>query len=276
MVFQPKVLEHGLEWLADGYRNRLFAAGEYKEPETVRRDDGDSFSLVPEDDTKSFISLRVNTPTELAHTRRVKSASHVRLQNRYQTPQCWTEDSNEQTTDVVNQRPSSAIPPSTLPPRPKFQRRVKSAGVERQKALTELRKGFTLVNKLYEDKYKRQNINLHPASPAPDYRYFDRHSRCLDYDHMHGDLFRERPSTACGYYDPCPGRSRPISASSRASQRSGRTTPDTSKQPKRYINYHRPRTAPPMVRKFIYTQNIFYRRCCEHVLFMISQLSKLL
>lgn len=220
------MLSQDLSWLADGYRS-VIALANISEMESIRPTEVDSFLLLPEDDMKPFPK------------RRVKSASTVRPgtlkpQNRSYSPGPETE----------LMRPSSAVPPSSRkPPTPTTRRRVKSAGMMREKYMEHLRNGFTLVNKLYQNEKLRSTINLHPASPAPDYRYFDRHSRCFEHDHLHAKLFYDRPKSACETREErLFARSRPWSAASRSTSKS--CNKDPMAQPKRYINYHRPKTAP--------------------------------
>jgi len=262
MVLQTDYkISKDLIWLADGYRQKLNVTD--SERASILPCDTDSFSLLPRDDTHqiSYAEIRVDTPEPITtHQRRVRSASYVTIQQRTQRPgtapvghsrtTCWTENDAENGAKpyTLGSRPPSA---SGIPPRPPSSgsRRVKSAGSvsARQRALNNMRKGFTLVNRLYENDRYGKNIHLHPASPAPDYRYFDRHSRCHDYNHMHDELLFERPQTACSN-DPCSGYTRPSSAASTSSRRSKfPMDPETMAQPQRYINYHRPKTAPTTV-----------------------------
>ncbi|XP_069135158.1 uncharacterized protein DDB_G0284459-like isoform X10 [Argopecten irradians] len=237
-----------LIWLADGYKHKLNISEEEKD--TVLPCDSDNFNLLPEEKTSSYAGLRVSTPENLAQNqRRVHSATSVRLQQKFQRPgtappsrsarTCWT--GNESNS---GSRPGSGRPPSaaSVGSRPlSGQRRAGSAGsvAARARALAKMRQGFTLVNKLYENGQYSKNISLHPASPAPDYRYFDRHSRCIDHTHMHDSLLWERPQTACEPGRYCHGIRRPTSAAS-----AGYRDPDVMDQPQRYINFHRPKTAP--------------------------------
>jgi hypothetical protein len=207
------MLQSGVPWLADGYHTKLFASEPIKR-DKVLPSDNDNFALLPEEDAPSFVSFRVSTPTPLAAQRRVKSATTIRIQNRYERPR--TAHGNPSVSgkeNAVPARPSSARIQSTAAALRMRQRRVKSASSVRSSTATKptissssdvvtARKSFTLVNRLYEDEYLRSAIHLHPEGPGPDYRYFDRHSRCLDHTHMHTDLMLERPSTACSNYPP--------------------------------------------------------------------------
>ena len=252
-----------LIWLADGYRTRVPHNSEC-EKDVVLPSDQDSFTLLPQERTNTYVERRVDTPDVLNKFsgNRIGSANSSGSGPKPQRPgtapplrsygrpssgrkSCWT--GNEPNKSVL--RPGSAyLGDSPKSDNTGSKRRVKSAGsvAARTRAIIQMRQGFTLVNKLYENDFQGQNINLHPASPAPDYRYFDRHSRCSDHTHMHGDLLRDRPQTACGG-DPCGGYPRPVSAMSTSSQRSRFTDAETMNQPRRYINYHRPKTAPGTV-----------------------------
>ena len=245
-------IEQGTPWLADGYTTKLFATEQVRET-PIQPTDKDSFILHPKDEIVTYKEFQIGSSPESVwksstpQKRRVKSASSVRLQDRPwrqalpNYPQGYTPRS----------RPASAIPQRARPPSgvPANQRRVKSAGSVRSRAIAEakaqaaldnLRKGFTLVNKLYENAYSPVSVNLHPASPAPDYRYFDRHSRCHDHTHSHFAWVNERPNRACEkYLEAC---------SSRAASPS--RFDDPHGQPQRYIDYHRPRTAPGTVKLF--------------------------
>lgn len=86
--------------------------------------------------------------------------------------------------------------------------------------------------------------------------YFNRHSRCHDHNHLHHPLLLWRPQPACdSSLDTC-GKfetgNRPDSAMSMRSfiKRSGQDGVQ------RYINSHRPRTAPHTVRLKLYTTSI--------------------
>lgn len=241
-----------LIWLADGYKHKLQISDE--ERYSILPCDTDNFNLLPAEQTNTFAELRVETPDHLAQPqRRVQSATYVRLQQRSQRPgtappvrsvhTCWGGSDSD-----AGSRPGSGHPTSVASfggKPPSGQRRVHSAGsvATRARALAKMRQGFTLVNKLYENGYQSKNIALHPASPAPDYRYFDRHSRCMDHTHIHESLLWERPQTACEPGNYCHGR-RPLSAASSVSRNGD---PDIMDQPQRYINYHRPKTAPATV-----------------------------
>lgn len=219
------MLSQDIPWLADGYRSVITLAN-ISEMQSLRPEEIDSFCLLPEDDMKPFPK------------RRVKSASMVRPgtakpQLRSHSPGPKTEMS----------RPTSAVPPASRKPPTPTRRRVKSAGMMREKYMEQLRNGFTLVNKLYEDEKLRSTINLHPASLAPDYRYFDRHSRCFEHDHLQAKLFYDRPKSACEMREERSyARSRRWSTVSRSTSKT--VNKDPMSQPKRYINYHRPKTAP--------------------------------
>ena len=241
-------IEQGTPWLADGYTTKLFATEQVKDS-PIQPEEKDSFVLHPMDKLGTYKEFQIGSSPESVwrsttpQKRRVKSASSVRLQDRPwrqalpNYPQGYTPRS----------RPASAIPQRPRPPSgvTANQRRVKSAGSVRSRAIAEakaqaaldsMRKGFTLVNKLYENAYNH-GVSLHPASPAPDYRYFDRHSRCHDHTHSHFVSVNERPNRACDkYLEAC---------SSRAASPS--RFDDPHGQPQRYIDYHRPRTAPGTV-----------------------------
>ncbi|XP_033748567.1 uncharacterized protein LOC117333393 isoform X8 [Pecten maximus] len=237
-----------LIWLADGYKHKLNISEE--ERDTVLPCETDNFNLLPAEQTNSYAGLRVSTPENLTqNNRRVQSATSVRLQQKLQRPgtappsrsgrTCWSGNESYSSSRPGSGRPPSAASVGSKPP--SGQRRTRSAGsvATRARALAKMRQGFTLVNKLYENSHHSKNITLHPASPAPDYRYFDRHSRCMDHNHMHESLLWERPQTACEPGRYCHGIRRPLSAAS-----SGYRDPDVMDQPQRYINFHRPKTAP--------------------------------
>ncbi|XP_071179791.1 uncharacterized protein [Mytilus edulis] len=234
MVFED--YHEGLAWIADGYKHKLFASDARKSTEVLPQDD--SFVLRSSEKTDTYAELRIKPPSPLQkHVSRARNQRPGTAPPSYggrRTERPWSSKSNKSRL-------------SNESPRPPNQPRIRSAGsvVERHRVAAQMRSGFTLVNKLYEDCQRRQNINLHPASPAPDYRYFDRHSRCHDYTHMHDILLHDRPQTACDL-EPCSLHSRPVSAMSSYSRTSTPTEEqiDTMKQPKRYINYHRPKTAP--------------------------------
>lgn len=243
MVFED--YNDGLNWIAEGYKHKLFANDARKSAEVLPQDD--SFTLLPSEKIDTYAGLRIKPPSPLdkhvarARNKRPGTAPPRFGGNKLERP--WSSKSSQSYVSTGSR--SSAGTPSPPPPN---QPRIRSAGsaVERHRAAAKMRTTFTLVNKLYEDSNRRQNINLHPASPAPDYRYFDRHSRCFDYTHMHDILLHDRPQTACNQ-EPCSLHSRPVSAMSNYSRTSTASEEqiDTMKQPKRYINYHRPRTAPP-------------------------------
>ncbi|KAL3858032.1 hypothetical protein ACJMK2_012648, partial [Sinanodonta woodiana] len=231
-------------WLADGYMNKLFELDTLKS-QNVRPTDKDSFSLDARETSRPFTEFRVSTPTIHSRTatpdvalqnssrlnqRRIKSASAVRLQDKQ-----WRHMKTTQTE--IHTRPTSAASEGNLPSRRGGfpQRRINSVGPVTASRLMELKKGFTLVNKMYENEHFQDNITLHPASPAPDYRYFDRHSRCLDHNHTHKHLQWDRPSQACEKPNGDCSPSRPGSSASMH---------DPFNQPARYIDYHRPMTAP--------------------------------
>lgn len=238
--------DNGVKWLADGYRYKLFEQKELKETK-ISPSEKDNFILHSKDDTGTFVEFDVGgQSSEIPHKikpaqRRIKSASSVRLQDR---PWRQTPKPNYPEGFVPRSRPVSALTSkSRVSSTP---RRVKSAGSTRTLAETvargtvdELRKGFALVNKLYENDYKGFNLRLHPASPAPDFRYFDRHSRCYDHTHAHRQLYSDRPQRACKLFLESCG-SRAVSPA---------RPDDPNVQPQRYIDYHRPRTAPGTVKK---------------------------
>lgn len=235
-----------IAWLADGYKTKLFEDEALKDA-AIRPTHKDNFILTPEDDPKTFVEYSIGgqsneSPQRPKHAqRRIKSASSVRLQDRP-----WRQPTKPSyPAGFVPRRPASAIPSKTrsLAPTP-TPRRIKSAGSARTQTdkrawevVDELKKGFTLVNKLYENDYKCSNIRLHPASPAPDYRYFDRHARCYNHTHAHKQPLQYRPQPACEKYLEVCG-SRAISPA---------RPDDPNVQPQRYIDYHRPRTAPTTV-----------------------------
>lgn len=248
-IFTMKI-DTSVKWLAEGYRRKLFEEDSLKEA-AISPTDKDNFILVPEDDPKTFVEYDVGgqttdvTPRHKHGQRRVKSASSVRLQDR---PWRQKVPPRYPAGFIPRSRPSSAIPPKTrsssATPTP---RRIKSAGSVRtlaearaQETLDELRKGFTLVNKLYENEYRSCNVRLHPASPAPDYRYFDRHARCYNHTHAHRQPYNNRPQRACEKFLEACG-SRAVSPA---------RLDDPNVQPQRYIDYHRPRTAPGTVNEF--------------------------
>ena len=253
-------IEQGTPWLADGYSYKLFASEQIKEV-PVKPTEKDNFILHPKDEITTFKEFQIgsspdsvwrsSTPTK----RRAHSANSVRLQDRP-----WRQSLPKYPQGYVpRSRPASAIPPRVRPPSGATanQRRVKSAGSARsrayaearaQAALDNLKKGFTLVNKLYENSYSPVSVNLHPASPAPDYRYFDRHSRCYDHSHSHVGWISERPQRACEkYLETC---------SSRAGSPS--RLEDPHGQPQRYIDYHRPRTAPGTVMYTFFCGSVYH------------------
>lgn len=239
--------ERLMAWVADGYKHKLFA-DDAKNDDDIRPCDSDSFVLLPEEKTDTFAELRIVTPEPLAAgQKRIRSATHTRPNVPIKRP--GTAPPRAEYVSPYSQRAISASRSSSpLAPRPPSSSslRVGSAGSSRlsTKKYNELRKGFTLVSKLYNRSKESQNINLHPASPDPDFRYFDRHSRCYGYSHMHGHLLYDRPQTACDEH-PCEDFSRPVSALSNASRLSHfHNDPASTNQPQRYINYHRPRSSP--------------------------------
>lgn len=240
-------IDTNVKWLADGYKHKLFADYSIKD-QAISPSEKDNFNLLPEDDPKSFVEYDIGGQTDRPvqkpkhGQRRIKSASSVRLQDRP-----WRKPVPPKYPQgfIPRSRPSSALPPKTRSssamPTP---RRIKSAGSVRtlaesraQETIDELRKGFTLVNKLYENDYRSGNISLHPASPAPDFRYFDRHARCYNHTHAHRQPYSDRPQRACEKYLESCG-SRAVSPA---------RPDDPNVQPQRYIDYHRPRTAPGTV-----------------------------
>lgn len=236
-----------MAWVADGYKHKLFA-DDAKNDDDIRPCDSDSFVLLPEEKTDTYAELRIVTPEPLAAgQKRIRSATHTRTNVRIQRP--GTAPPRAEYVSPYSQRAISVSRSSSpLAPRPPSSSslRVGSAGSSRlsTKKYNEMRKGFTLVSKLYNKSKESQNINLHPASPDPDFRYFDRHSRCYGYSHMHGHLLYDRPQTACDEL-PCENFSRPVSALSNASRLSHyHNDPASMNQPQRYINYHRPRSSP--------------------------------
>uniref|UniRef100_A0A8W8MS53 EF-hand domain-containing protein n=1 Tax=Magallana gigas TaxID=29159 RepID=A0A8W8MS53_MAGGI len=239
--------ERLMAWVADGYKHKLFA-DDAKNDDDIRPCDSDSFVLLPEEKTDTYAELRIVTPEPLAAgQKRIRSATHTRTNVRIQRP--GTAPPRAEYVSPYSQRAISVSRSSSpLAPRPPSSSslRVGSAGSSRlsTKKYNEMRKGFTLVSKLYNKSKESQNINLHPASPDPDFRYFDRHSRCYGYSHMHGHLLYDRPQTACDEL-PCENFSRPVSALSNASRLSHyHNDPASMNQPQRYINYHRPRSSP--------------------------------
>lgn len=239
--------ERLMAWVADGYKHKLFA-DDAKNDDDIRPCDSDSFVLLPEEKTDTYAELRIVTPEPLAAgQKRIRSATHTRTNVRIQRP--GTAPPRAEYVSPYSQRAISVSRSSSpLAPRPPSSSslRVGSAGSSRLsiKKYNEMRKGFTLVSKLYNKSKESQNINLHPASPDPDFRYFDRHSRCYGYSHMHGHLLYDRPQTACDEL-PCENFSRPVSALSNASRLSHyHNDPASMNQPQRYINYHRPRSSP--------------------------------
>lgn len=235
MVFED--YHAGLNWIADGYKHKLFANDAQKSSEVLPQDD--SFALLPSEKTETYAGVRIIPPSPLeshlikARRNRPGTAPPRFAGAKPKADRPWSSKSH-----------LSSGSKSSNDTRPSNQPRIRSAGsvIERHREAAKMRTTFTLVNKLYEDRNRRQNINLHPASPAPDYRYFDRHSRCFDYTHMHTILLHDQPQTACDL-EPCSLHSRPVSSMSNYSRTSEEQI-DTMKQPKRYINYHRPRTAP--------------------------------
>lgn len=240
MVFED--YHEGLAWIADGYKHKLFANESRKCTEVLPQDD--SFALLPSEKTDTYAEVRLKPPSPLErHVRKARTTRPGTAPPRFNTK------SQERPWSSKSSR--SYLSTDSQSPRVPTQPRIRSAGsaAEQHRSVAKMRSSFTLVNKLYEDASRRQNINLHPASPAPDYRYFDRHSRCFDYNHMHDILLHDRPQTACDQ-EPCSLHSRPVSSMSNYSKVSSTYTEeqiDTMKQPKRYINYHRPRTAPTYV-----------------------------
>ena len=251
MRIQPQ-----LAWIADGYRSKLFEDETLKQ-EAIKPSEKDNFVLHPKDAIHSFYDDKddvdvvansiTNTPrVPSASQRRIKSASSVRLQDRP-----WRKNTQPSYPAgfTPKRRPTSAVSPKTRPLSAMSStclqtRRVKSAGSVRTQSearaheiLDEMRTGFYLVNKLYENEYSCGNIRLHPASPAPDYRYFDRHSRCYNHTHAHYPTNDDRPQRACEKFLESCG-SRAVSPA---------RPQDPYSQPQRYIDYHRPRTAPGTV-----------------------------
>ncbi|XP_052800171.1 uncharacterized protein LOC128231412 isoform X5 [Mya arenaria] len=253
-----------LAWLADGYKPKLFEDASLKQKEvepTIR----DNFLLTPQDDPRTFVEYNIGGQSEeeprrpKTAQRRIKSASSVHLKDRPwrnqappRYPESFVPRSRPVSAKPTSTRPASAVPARgwsrSVTPSP---RRVKSAGSTRTLAenhsrdvIDNLRKGFTLVNKLYDNAIRSSNIRLHPASPAPDYRYFDRHSRCYDHNHAHLRLSNYRPQPACGgFLESC--GSRAISPARKD---------DPNVQPQRYIDYHRPSTAPTTRGELQYVQ----------------------
>ena len=244
--------ERLLAWVADGYKHKLFA-DDAKNDDDIRPCESDSFVLLPEENTDTFAELRIVTPEPLlAGQKRIRSATHRRTNVPIERP--GTAPPRAEYVSPYSQRAlSGSRASSPLAPRPPSSGsyRAGSAGSSRlsSKKYNEMRKGFTLVNKLYNKAQGNQNINLHPASPDPDFRYFDRHSRCYGYSHMHGHLLYDRPQTACDEL-PCESYSRPVSSLSNTSRLSHyHNDPASMNQPQRYINYHRPRSSPLTVGK---------------------------
>ena len=243
-------------WIADGYKVKLFEDETLKEA-AIRPTVKDNFILTNKDDPKTYVEYDIGGQTSVTPQRpkqaqrRIKSASSVRLQDRP-----WRQQTKPKYPSgfVPRSRPASALPGKTRSlistPTP---RRIKSAGSVRTQTETRawetvnnLRQGFTLVNKLYENDYRSSNIRLHPASPAPDYRYFDRHARCYNHTHAHRQLLQGRPQPACERYLEVCG-SRAISPA---------RPDDHNVQPQRYIDYHRPRTAPATVNLVCLTSHL--------------------
>ncbi|KAK3084885.1 hypothetical protein FSP39_020788 [Pinctada imbricata] len=244
MVFDDSKL---LAWIADGYKHKLFARDPEKPSEEaeIRPSASDNFALLPEDQINDFAEVRVITPEPLKDHRRVQSATHQRVYHAPSRP--GTAPAHYRSPYAQRGVQSRASTPGGLRP-PSGRSQASSTGTGTAKwniqAANELRKGFTLVNRLYERKYAKNRINLHPAGPDPDFRYFDRHSRCYGYTHMHSELLRDVPSQACDEH-PCTGYSRPVSSLSSASSRSHYwNDPETMEQPQRYINYIRPKSSP--------------------------------
>ncbi|KAL4223888.1 hypothetical protein ACF0H5_017351 [Mactra antiquata] len=267
--------DNAVKWLADGYRYKLFEEKEFKETK-IKATDKDNFILHPKDDTGSYVEFDVGgqsselPPKPKPTQRRIKSASHVRLQDRpwRQTPKPKYPDGF-----VPRRRPASAVTPKTgASSNVNTPRRIKSAGSSRtlaesvaRETVEELRKGFALVNKLYENDYRGFNVRLHPASPAPDYRYFDRHSRCYNHTHAHRQSYTDRPQRACELYLESCG-SRAVSPA---------RPDDPNVQPQRYIDYHRPRTAPGTRRELQYIPrpSYVYRGHTPHFCNFVQQVS---
>ncbi|XP_052256525.1 uncharacterized protein LOC127861814 isoform X7 [Dreissena polymorpha] len=245
-----------IAWLDNGYKTKLFEDESLKQA-SIKPSNKDNFLLTPQDDPKTFVEFLVGGQSDEIQQRpklaqrRIKSASAIRLKDRpwvHPTPPKYpagfVQRSRPGSARPASGRPSSAAPSSVWSIRANAQRRIKSAGSVRssgtqaenhsREVLDEIRKGFTLVNKLYENSYRTSMISLHPAGPAPDYRYFDRHSRCYDHNHAHKQLSRYMPQTACAKFLECCG--------SRAVSPARLNDPNT--QPQRYIDYHRPHTAP--------------------------------
>ncbi|XP_061188746.1 uncharacterized protein LOC133196917 [Saccostrea echinata] len=246
--------ERLMAWVAEGYKHKLFA-DDAKTDDDIRPCESDSFVLLPEEKTDTFAELRIVTPEPFQGQKRVRSATHSRKNVVIQRP--GTAPPRAEYVSPYSQKAISASRSSSpMLPRPSSSssNRVGSAGSSRlsSKKFNEMRTGFTLVNKLYEHMKESKNINLHPASPDPDFRYFDRHSRCYGYSHMHGHLIYDRPQTACDER-PCESYSRPVSALSNTSRLSFyHNDPKSTNQPQRYINYHRPRSS-PLTRKELLT-----------------------
>ena len=241
MVFEDGKL---LAWIADGYKHKLFASDAKKESVgDIRPCETDNFALLPEDQVETYAGIRVITPEPLNDQRRVQSATLFR---NYDAPKRPGTAPAKYRSPYAQRTPNSraSTPAGNRPTSAKSVISNAGSGKLSPKTVHEMRKGFTLVNKLYERQYNRYRINLHPAGPDPDFRYFDRHARCYGYTHMHSPLLPDEPQEACSEH-PCDDASRPVSAMSSVSRHSHRyNDPESMDQPQRYINYVRPKSSP--------------------------------
>ena len=192
----------------------------------------------PPSQSVSMSDVHQASKSPIINRQRVKSAPL----RRSRTVEYSSSQNNENEPDLAynGKRPLSAHPPSM----PKRQyafphRRVKSAGTVK---VGNLPRGATQP-KVSDFPKKQSNRFLQDEErfswkfqPHPDNRYFNRHARCHNHTHMHTQLLRSRPQTACENYREegrCPTSSstyRPLSAGPRS-------------QHARFIQAHRPKTA---------------------------------
>jgi hypothetical protein len=139
---------------------------------------------------------------------------------------------------AANSRPNSGRPRSA---------RVRSAGRMRHSSYGD---SGVQTGKLYSPMSNYSNEERHDMKhfqPDPDHRYFSRHSRCHNQDHLHRQLVQSVPQTACEDCGAaCPSNNYAFRAAS---------NPTLAELFQEYMT--RPRTAPSTVCSFYFLVTMF-------------------
>ncbi len=192
------MIHSSIPWVARGYREnvakRISSQGSIVE--SVENIYLENYSDDEGDDSRASTPVGAYRSSYRHPKRRVQSAKELRTHSYANStfmlgPEWSGKPMNSAISVQLPRRPQSAQVPSKRPVSGTPKRRVKSASMAGRQA-RDYNKSYTMIVRSYEYGKFQSSINA-----SPDARYFDRHSRCFDQNHLHSKLIWQRPQKSC-------------------------------------------------------------------------------